>query len=133
MLLQMAGTAQGAEVAERIRIAARGQGLDMMHLFGGRRFAIKQAVFAERMCLIVLPAYRSPSFTAVNLHVLSVSLIAVIVPVFFRFMLRAVLTAVHGKLRASGPAARPLRFLRHIITCHNQFEEVDTNGKIHTL
>ena len=133
MLLQMAGTAQGAQVAERIRIAARGQGHDMMHLFGGRRFAIKKAVFAERVRLIVLSAYRSPSFTAVNLHGLSVSRVAVIVPVFFRFMFRAVLTAVYGESRASGPAARPFRFLRHIITCIIQSEEVDTYGKIHTL
>ena len=92
----------------------------MMHLFGGRRFAIKQAVFAERMRLIVLPAYRSPAFAAVNLHGSSVSRVAVIVSVFFCFMLRAVLTAVYGESRASGPAARPFWFLRHIITCNTQ-------------
>ena len=113
MLLQVARPAQGTQVAERIRIAARGQRPDMMHLFGGRCSALKQAVLAERMYLKVLLPHGAPSPAAIYLLCFGVAAITVVVPVLFGFVLEAVLSALNGELRTARVTARPFRFSRH--------------------
>ena len=83
----------------------------MMYLFGGCYFALKQAVFAKRVCFKILSAYNSPHSAAIYLFDFRISSVSVVVFVFLLFMFFAEQTV--GQFRASGVRARTFRFSRH--------------------